>query len=186
MLKTVLTGYSAFLKLKTNGTVETEINAETTNAKPSNPAETPKENALAAKTGATVCANPAIAQATPNAPPCAFSGVFVEINVFRVTIWIPKPKDITAETANNTAKPGVTDKARSPTTRKAIPIKVKFNRLNFLLRAGNQDGLGKHADGANKKENQAPSAMRQTQTQPATKAKEQPAEKQTRQKTENK
>ena len=134
----MLIGYSAFLKLKTNGTVETEINAETTNANPSNPAETPKENALAAKTGATVCANPAIAQATPNAPPCAFSGVFVEINVFKVTIWIPKPKDITAATTNKTARLGATDKARSPTTKKAMPSKVRFNRLNFLLRAGNR------------------------------------------------
>jgi len=43
--------------------------AENTKANPSKPTETPKENALAAKTGATVCANPAIAQATPNAPP---------------------------------------------------------------------------------------------------------------------
>ena len=81
------------MNAKTKGTVATEIAAETKNANPSNPAETPKENAVAAKTGAVVCARPAIAQATPSAPPCAFSGVFVEIKVFKVTIWIPKPNE---------------------------------------------------------------------------------------------
>jgi hypothetical protein len=59
----------AFLKAKTKGTVAIEIAAETTNAKPLNPAETPREKAVAANTGAAVCANPAIAHATPKAPP---------------------------------------------------------------------------------------------------------------------
>lgn len=57
------------MKLKTKGTVATEIKAETTNAKPTKPTEMPKEKALAAKTGEIVCARPAIAQATPNVPP---------------------------------------------------------------------------------------------------------------------
>ena len=57
------------LKLKTKGTVTTETTAEKTNTNPTKPTETPKENALAAKTGASVCARPAIAQATPNVPP---------------------------------------------------------------------------------------------------------------------
>jgi hypothetical protein len=127
-----------FLKAKTNGTVATDIAAEITNANPSNPKEIPKENAVAAKTGAAVCANPAIAHATPNAPPCAFSGVFVEISVFKVTIWIPKPKDNTAATANIIARSGATDKAKSPTVKKAMPSKVRFNRLSFLLSAGNR------------------------------------------------
>ena len=43
-----------FLNAKTKGTVATEIAAETKKANPSNPAETPKENAVAAKTGAMV------------------------------------------------------------------------------------------------------------------------------------
>ncbi len=59
----------AFLKAKIKGTVAKETKAETTKTSPTKPAEKPKENAAAAKTGATVCASPAIAQATPNAPP---------------------------------------------------------------------------------------------------------------------
>ena len=115
-----------FLNAKIKGTVTTEIAAETKKAKPSNPDETPKENAVAAKTGAMVCAKPAIAQATPSAPPCAFSGVFVEINVFNVTIWIPKPREIKAATANITAKLGTIDKATSPTIKKTIPSQGKI------------------------------------------------------------
>ena len=58
-----------FLKSKTKGTVATEIAAEITNTNTSKPVETPKEKALAAKTGAIVCARPAIAQATPKLSP---------------------------------------------------------------------------------------------------------------------
>ena len=73
------------MKLKTKGKVVTEIAADTTNTNPSKPLERPKEKVPAAKTGATVCARPAIAQATPKAPPCASLGVFNEIIVLSVT-----------------------------------------------------------------------------------------------------
>ena len=112
-----------FLNAKIKGTVATEIAAETKKANPSNPDETPKENAVAAKTGATVCAKPAIAQATPSVPPCAFSGVFVEINVFKVTIWIPKPREITAATANVTVKLGTIDKATTQQSKKRYLVR---------------------------------------------------------------
>jgi len=126
-----------FFNAITRGIVATEIAAEIANAKPSNPAEIPIEKAVAAKTGAVVCANPAIAQATPKAPPCAFSGVFVEIKVFNVTIWIPNPKDSTAVTTIITARLGTIDKVKSPPAKKAMPIKVRFNRVNLLPSAGN-------------------------------------------------
>lgn len=58
-----------FLKIKTKGIVAREIAAEKTKTNPSNPADTPKEKAVAAKTGEIVCARPAIAQATPKLPP---------------------------------------------------------------------------------------------------------------------
>ena len=109
------------MKAKIKGTVATEIKAETTKTSPTKPVETPKENAAAAKTGATVCASPAIAQATPNAPPCAFSGLFSEINVLIVTYWIPKPNENTAATTNIATMFVTMDKTTSPTTKKAMP-----------------------------------------------------------------
>lgn len=92
------------MKPKIKGTVAIEIIAEATNTSPSNPRETPNENKLAAKTGAIVCAKPAIAQAIPKVPPCASFDVLKEINVLNVTYCIPKPKETTEATAKRKTK----------------------------------------------------------------------------------
>jgi hypothetical protein len=57
------------LKRNNNGIVIVEIKADIANTNPTNPYNAPKEKMLAARTGEIVCAKPAIAQATPKAPP---------------------------------------------------------------------------------------------------------------------
>ncbi len=127
-----------FLKIKTSGKVTNPTNAETKNTSPTNPAERPNPKAAAAKTGATLCAAPAIAHATPNVPPCADSVALTEINVLNVAICSPKPNAATADTANKTAKEETNVITTMLTAKHAMPSKIIVEFSSFLLSCGNR------------------------------------------------